>query len=99
MDSLEDPSLGADPARLRVIDRPTAAKFKNTGDCIIHIGNQLHADYVLVGSIESSSSGPRFSGGVFRVADNTQVWTSAEVDALNDNAMSEIPKAVAAVLR
>ena len=92
-------SLGADPAQLRVIDRPTAYKFKNTGECIIHIGRQLHADYVLVGSIDPSTNGPRFSGGVFRVADNTQVWTRADVDPWNELSMRELPRAIAAALR
>lgn len=92
-------SLGADPAELRVIDRPTAYKFKNTGECIIHIGKQLRADYVLVGSIDPTGQGPRLSGGVFRVADNTQVWSRADVDPLNDSAMSELPKAISAALR
>ena len=92
-------SLGVDPAELRVIDRPTAYKFKNTGDCILHIGKQLHADYVLVGSIDPSGDGPRLSGGVFRVADNTQVWSRADIDPLNDAVMSELPKAISGVLR
>ena len=92
-------SLGSDPAELRVIDRPTAYKFKKTGECIIHIGKELHADYVLVGSIDPSGRGPRLSGGVFRVADNTQVWSRADVDLLNDSAMSELPKAISATLR
>ena len=92
-------SLGVDPAELRVIDRPTAYKFKNTGDCILHIGKQVHADYVLVGSIDPSGDGPRLSGGVFRVADNTQVWSRADIDPLNDAVMSELPKAISGVLR
>src|SRR5215467_13397027 len=92
-------SLGADPAELRVIDRPTAYKFKKTGECIIHIGKQLHADYVLVGSIDPAGEGPRLSGGVFRVEDNTQVWSQADVDPLNDSAMRELPKTISATLR
>ena len=92
-------SLGADPAELRVIDRPTAYKFKKTGECIIHIGKQLHADYVLVGSIDPAGEGPRLSGGVFRVADNTQVWSRADVDPLNDSAMRELPRTISATLR
>src|SRR5262249_13346840 len=92
-------SLGADPAQLRVIDRPTAYKFKKTGDCIIHIGKQLHADYVLVGSIDPSGHGPRLKGGVFRVADNTQVWSRADIDPLNDATMRELPKAISDALR
>jgi DNA-binding winged helix-turn-helix (wHTH) protein/TolB-like protein len=66
----------ANPAHLRVIDRVTAAKFKHSNDCILHIGKQLHADFVLVGSMIPSRDGPHISAGLFRVADNTQVWTT-----------------------
>jgi DNA-binding winged helix-turn-helix (wHTH) protein/TolB-like protein len=94
-------ALGAtNPSQLRVIDRLTAAKFKRTGECIIKIGRQLHADYVFIGSIEASNSGPRLSGGVFRVADNTQVWTTkgAGVSAVSDESVAELPKAIATAL-
>jgi DNA-binding winged helix-turn-helix (wHTH) protein len=43
------------PARLRVIDPMTARKFKNTKECIIKIGSQLGADYVLLGDVEQSN--------------------------------------------
>jgi TolB-like protein len=93
-------SLGSDPKQLRVIDRPTAAKFKSTGECIIKMGRQLKADYVFVGSIEESSGEPRLSGGLFRVADNTQVWTTAAgVNPLDDKDIGSIPKAIAAAAR
>jgi len=66
----------ANPARLKVIDRVTAAKFKRSQECILHIGKQLHADFVLIGSLVPSNGGRRISAGLFRVADNTQVWST-----------------------
>jgi len=92
-------SLGANPRLLRVIDRPTAAKFKKTGECIIKIGEQLHADYVFVGSIDTLQSGPQLSAGLFRVADNKQVWARAGIDPAKDQVMAEIPRAIIASLR
>ncbi len=94
-------ALGAtNPSQPRVIDRLTAAKFKRTGECIIKIGRQLHADYVFIGSIEASNSGPRLAGGVFRVADNTQVWTTtgAGVNVVSDESMAGLPKAIASAV-
>ncbi len=64
---------GADPARLKVIDRMTAAKFKRTNECIIHIGRALGADFVVEGSIQRS----RTTAALYRVADNTQVWAAS----------------------
>jgi DNA-binding winged helix-turn-helix (wHTH) protein/TolB-like protein len=89
----------ANPARLRVIDRITAAKFKRSNDCILHIGKQLHADFVLVASMVSSSRGLRISAGLFRVADNTQVWTTdAHGLAAIDKSTESITDQIASLL-
>lgn len=64
---------GADPARLKVIDRLTAAKFKRTNECIIHIGRALGADFVVEGAVQRS----RTTAALYRVDDNTQVWAAA----------------------
>jgi TolB-like protein len=63
----------ADPSRLKVIDRLTAAKFKRTNECIIHIGRALGADFVMEGSLLNG----RTTAALYRVADNTQVWAAA----------------------
>ena len=62
-----------DPERIRVIDRLTAAKFKRTNECIIHIGEQLGASYVIEGSVQKGHT----TAALYRVADNTQVWAAA----------------------
>jgi DNA-binding winged helix-turn-helix (wHTH) protein/TolB-like protein len=86
----------ARPDRLRVIDRLTAAKFKRSGECIIKIGTKLNADYVFVGSVQQSGEGLRIAGGLFRVADNTQVWTTGEAgeSATTDSGVARIKDAV-----
>jgi DNA-binding winged helix-turn-helix (wHTH) protein/TolB-like protein len=94
-------SLGAlNPGHIRVIDRPTAAKFKKTGECIIHIGKQLHADYVFIGSVGSFSGSLRLSGGVFRVSDNTQVWTTPDggMSTEDDSAIANLPHSIASAV-
>ena len=62
-----------DPSRIKVIDRLTAMKFKRTNECIIHIGQQLGADFVMEGAVQKS----RTTAALYRVADNTQVWATA----------------------
>jgi DNA-binding winged helix-turn-helix (wHTH) protein/TolB-like protein len=86
----------AEPHRLGVIDRLTAAKFKRTGECIIKIGKQLEADYVFLGSLQQSPEGLRINGGLFRVSDNRQVWTTGQagVSAVTDAGVSRITDSV-----
>lgn len=63
-----------DPAHIRVIDRATAAKFKREGECLIHIGRELHAQFVIEGAVQKMHT----TAALYRVADNTQVWAAAE---------------------
>jgi DNA-binding winged helix-turn-helix (wHTH) protein/TolB-like protein len=65
-----------DPHRLSVIDPVTAMKFKRTGECIIHMGKQLHAQYVLLGAVRKNGSNLRSTTQLFRVADNRQIWAA-----------------------
>ena len=54
----------------------TARKFKNTKECIIKIGNQLGADYVLLGDVEQSNGSVKVDAQLFRVSTNRQVWAT-----------------------
>jgi DNA-binding winged helix-turn-helix (wHTH) protein/TolB-like protein len=67
------------PARLSVIDPMTARKFKNTQECIIKIGNQLGADYILLGDVQQSNHVVKVDAQLFRVSTNRQVWATEEV--------------------
>lgn len=67
------------PARLSVIDPMTARRFKNTQECIIKIGNQLGADYVLLGDVQQSNHAVKVDAQLFRVSTNRQVWATEEV--------------------
>ncbi len=79
-----------DPARLRVIDRLTATKFRRMNECIIHIGQALGAQYVMEGSLQKSHT----TAALYRVADNTQLWATA-VDARVQNAPELISARIA----
>jgi DNA-binding winged helix-turn-helix (wHTH) protein/TolB-like protein len=65
-----------DPQKLSVIDPLTARKFKQTKECIIKIGNQLGADYVLLGDVEPSGSVVKVDAQLFKVSTNRQVWAT-----------------------
>lgn len=82
-----------DPARLKVIDRLTAAKFRRT-KCIIHIGRQLRADFVMEGSLQKQHA----TAALYRVADNTQVWAAA-VDPRVDVASLVISNKITSTFR
>jgi TolB-like protein len=66
------------PTRLSVIDPMTARKFKNTKECIIKIGNQLGADYVLLGDVQQSDDTVKVDAQLFRVSTNRQVWATEQ---------------------
>jgi DNA-binding winged helix-turn-helix (wHTH) protein/TolB-like protein len=67
------------PTRLSVIDPITARKFKNTKECIIKIGNQLGADYVLLGDVAQSNGAVKVDAQLFRVSTNRQVWATEQM--------------------
>lgn len=67
------------PTRLSVIDPMTAQKFKNTKECIIKIGNQLGADYVLLGDVEQSRDTVKVDAQLFKVSTNRQVWATEQL--------------------
>jgi len=59
---------------LNVIDRMTAAKLKRSEECIIRIGEQLRADFVVEGSLVGPADAPLITAGIYRVHDNTKLW-------------------------
>ena len=59
---------------LNVIDRATATKLKRTAECIIHMGEQIRADFVVEGSLLGPPEAPLITAGIYRVRDNTRLW-------------------------
>jgi TolB-like protein len=65
-------------SRVGVIDPLTASKFKNTNECIIELGKQLDAQYVLLGAVRRAGAKVRVTAELYRVADNRQAWAGEE---------------------
>ena len=89
------------PARLSVIDPMTARKFKNTQECIIKIGNQLGADYVLLGDVQRSNHAIKVDAQLFRVSTNRQVWATEEIvpqDSVFSKTWPSMTNSIASVL-
>jgi len=74
-------------SRLNVIDRATAAKLKRTEECIIRIGEQLRADFVVEGSLVGPPDAPLITAGIYRVRDNTKLW-AGQLAAGRDSGVS-----------
>ena len=91
-----------DPQKLSVIDPLTARKFKETKECIITIGNQLGADYVLLGDVEPSGSIVKVDAQLFKVSTNRQVWATERLISRNgepSGAWEEMSSAINAQLQ
>jgi DNA-binding winged helix-turn-helix (wHTH) protein/TolB-like protein len=89
------------PTRLSVIDPMTARKFKNTKECIIKIGNQLGADYVLLGDVEQSNGAVKVDAQLFKVSTNRQVWATEQViprDSSFSETWSGMTNSIASIL-
>lgn len=72
---------------LNVIDRMTAAKLKRSEECIIRIGEQLRADFVVEGSLVGPADAPLITAGIYRVHDNTKLW-AGQIPIGPDHGMS-----------
>ena len=72
---------------LNVIDRATAAKMKRTEECIIRIGEQLRADFIVEGSLVGAPESPVVTAGIYRVRDNTKLW-AGQLPSGSDSGLS-----------
>ena len=90
--------LGAtNPARLGVIGRTSAVKYKNSGKGIDQIGNELGVDYVLEGSVREAGSRVRVTAQLIRVSDQMHVWSQSFDRSLKDavELQSDVAQAIA----
>jgi TolB-like protein/DNA-binding winged helix-turn-helix (wHTH) protein len=74
----------ADPERLAVVARVTAAAYARNRT-IAEIGRELHADYVLEGSVRRDGQRVRVTAQLIRVLDQSHVWANEfdrELDGL-----------------
>jgi TolB-like protein len=72
------------PDRLGVIARTTMMRYKGTQKSIEQIGRELHADYVLEGSVRRANQRVRITAQLIRVTDQTHLWAESYERALED---------------
>ncbi len=86
------------PAHLGVIARTSSMAYKHTSKTIEQIGRELHANYVLEGSVRREAGRVRISAQLIRVSDQTHLWAqSYDVRNLGDliDVQSAIGRAIA----
>ena len=65
------------PARLGVIARTSSMQYKGTGKRVDEIGRELHADYILEGSVRRAGGEVRISVQLIQVSNQTHVWADS----------------------
>ncbi len=65
------------PERLTVIARGSMAKYKGSSLAVNQIGKELHADYLVQGSVRRSSDRVRITVQLIQVRDQTDLWAES----------------------
>ena len=73
-----------DPERLRVVGRTSSMAYKGTTKSLATIGSELHADYVLEGSVRAADGRWRVASTLIRVHDQVPVWADSFERATDD---------------
>jgi len=72
------------PGRLSVVSRGSVAKYKNSSIAVSQIGKELHADYLLQGSVRRAPNRVRITVQLIQVRDQTDLWTESYDRELRD---------------
>jgi TolB-like protein/DNA-binding winged helix-turn-helix (wHTH) protein/Flp pilus assembly protein TadD len=72
------------PERLTVIARGSVAKYKGTSLAVNQIGRELHADYLVQGSVRRASDRVRITVQLIQVRDQTDLWAESYDRELKD---------------
>lgn len=72
------------PERLSVIARGSVAKYKRTILAASEIGRELHADYIVQGSVRRAADRVRITVHLIRVAEQTDRWAESYDRDLKD---------------
>jgi TolB-like protein/DNA-binding winged helix-turn-helix (wHTH) protein/tetratricopeptide (TPR) repeat protein len=72
------------PERLTVIARGSVAKYKGTSLAVDQIGRELHADYLVQGSVRRASNRVRITVQLIQVRDQTDLWAETYDRELKD---------------
>lgn len=89
------------PARLAVIARTSAMKYKDPARDIAAIGRELRVDYVVEGSVRYAQGRVRIAAKLIETGGQTQLWAETYERDLQDvlALQSEVARAVAAGVR
>ncbi len=92
-------TLGAlDPARLLMIARTTAARYRGQQKSIGEIARELKLDYVLEGSLTQEANRLRILTRLIRCADEVQIWSRAH-EPIAQGALDVLEEVAAALAR
>jgi TolB-like protein/DNA-binding winged helix-turn-helix (wHTH) protein/Tfp pilus assembly protein PilF len=85
------------PERLGVIARTSAMRYKGTGESAGQIARELHADYILEGSLRRDGDRIRISAQLIQAKDQTHLWAANYDRDVRDvlNLESEVAQAIA----
>jgi TolB-like protein/DNA-binding winged helix-turn-helix (wHTH) protein/Tfp pilus assembly protein PilF len=72
------------PEWLSVIARGSVAKYKGSSIAVSQIGKELHADYLLQGSVRRGPDRVRITVQLIQVRDQTDLWTESYDRELKD---------------
>jgi TolB-like protein/DNA-binding winged helix-turn-helix (wHTH) protein len=72
------------PERLTVIARGSVAKYKGSSLAVNQIGKDLHADYLVQGSVRRASDRVRITVQLIQVRDQTDLWAESYDRELKD---------------
>jgi TolB-like protein/DNA-binding winged helix-turn-helix (wHTH) protein/Flp pilus assembly protein TadD len=72
------------PERLTVISRGSVAKYKDSRLAANQIGRELHADYLVQGSVRRASNRVRITVQLIQVRDQTDLWAESYDRELKD---------------
>ncbi|MDB6010103.1 MAG: Adenylate cyclase [Gammaproteobacteria bacterium] len=72
------------PERLTVIARGSVAKYKGSSLAANQIGGELHADYLIQGSVRRASDRVRITVQLIQVRDQTDLWAESYDRQLED---------------
>jgi TolB-like protein/DNA-binding winged helix-turn-helix (wHTH) protein/Flp pilus assembly protein TadD len=72
------------PERLSVIARGSVEKYKGSSIAVSQIGKELHADYLLQGSVRRAPDRVRITVQLIQVRDQTDLWTESYDRELKD---------------
>ncbi len=72
------------PERLSVVARGSVAKYKGSSAAVDQIGKELHADYLVQGSIRRATDRVRITVQLIQVRDQTDLWAESYDRELKD---------------